>query len=367
MLQTERIIQFKTFCAAVILKAINLPVRFLNFLKRNYRIFRNKQLSKKRENPLLFLIGTPNHGNLGDQLIAVGELEWFRDKYSDYELREFSHEELMKDKNCRLLLSQIKKEDLIFLHGGGNLNVLYLNCERIRRKIISECPDNKIVLLQQSIFYEDTQKGREVKQETQRIYNRHKNFTVIARENGSFKVAKEIFTALRILKYPDMATYLFGKITASEVKKRNGIIMCIRKDKEKFYSASEIEGMYKKLSQNYSLTFSDTHIGRSVLPENRFKEIQNLIDKISKHKVTVTDRFHGVVFSILSRTPCVVLRSSDHKIVDGVKWFADCEGIYYAENIDEVPALVEKASKVNAFKAPDFTHYFDDLYNELNK
>lgn len=350
----------------LVYRIIQLPKRLGNFIKRNCLIIKNNISKKKRTKPLLFLIGTPNHGNLGDQLIAVAELRWLQDYYSDYEVREFTHKNLMKDRNCRMLLSQIKKDDILLLHGGGNLNVLYLNCERIRRKIISKCPDNKTVLLQQSIFYEDTEKGRSVKTETARIYNQHKNFTIVARENASYEIAKEMFAPLKVLKYPDMATYLFGRSVPSKNSDRHGIILCMRKDEEKFYSDKYIEKMKDEIAANNATAFSDTHIGDDVLPEKRIEVTQKLIDKIANYEVCVTDRFHGVVFSILAQTPCVVLRSSDHKIIDGVKWFENVEGVFYAENIDEVPLLVEKAKAVGRITPPDFTHYFDELYKQLN-
>lgn len=347
-------------------KFIKLPKKFMHFINRNISIAVNNKNKKSRTTAQIFLIGTPNHGNLGDQLIAVAELRWLSDYYPDYEIREFTHETLMKDKNCRLLLSQIKKEDLILFHGGGNLNVLYQNCERIRRKIIKKCPENRIILFQQSIFYEDTEEGRQVKAETQRIYNQHRNFTIIARENGSYEIAKEMFPKLKVYKYPDMATYLFGRVLPTVATERKGVVLCIRKDDEKFYRDDEMKLMKDTVKKNNIVTLSDTHIGHAVLPEERNQVTQKLIDEISKHRVSVTDRFHGVVFSILAGTPCVVLRSSDHKIVEGVKWFRDVDGVFYAESIDDVPMLVEKAKAVGRIAPPDFTHFFDDLYKELN-
>lgn len=356
------IIKLKT----AVYKILNLPTRFLNFIKRNVLILINKNKKKSRIKPQIFLIGTPNHGNLGDQLIAVAELQWLKDYYPNYEIREFTHETLMKDKNCRMLLSHINKNDLILFHGGGNLNVLYQNCERIRRIIIQKCPENRIVLLQQSIFYEDNEKGRAVKNETQRIYNQHNDFSVIARENGSYEIAKEMFHNLKVYKYPDMATYLFGRFLPTTETQPDGVIFCIRKDDEKFYRNEEMQQLKEIIAQTNEITLSDTHIGSAVLPEKRYEVAQKLVDEVSIHKVTITDRFHGVVFSILAGTPCVVLRSSDHKIIEGVKWFRDVEGVFYAESIDDVPMLVEKAKTVGRIVPPDFTHYFDALYRELN-
>lgn len=362
MSQNGTVIKIKTFCASV----LSLPKVLISIIKRNVQIFINKTSTKHRKIKQIFLIGTPEYGNLGDQIIAVAELEWLKKYYPDCEIKEFTHETLMKDKNCRMLLSQIGKNDLIFLQGGGNLNDLYLNCEGIRRRVISACPENKIVLFQQSVFFSETEKGKKVKEETCSVYNKHREFTIITRENKSFETAKEIFDQLKVLKYPDMATYLFGKIKPDADIKANGIVTCLRDDNEKFHSDEELLRIKSQLEKDNVIITTDTNIKRVVTPENRLREIGCLINKIASHRVMITDRFHGVIFSILAGTPCVVLRSSDHKIVEGVKWFKDVEGVFYAENIDDVPMLVEKAKAVGRIVPPDFTHYFDDLYKELN-
>lgn len=350
----------------MIFSVVILPKKFLQMVKRNITVAKNNKNKKLRTEPQIFLIGTPEYGNLGDQLIAVAELDWLRENYPGYEIKEFTHETLMKDKDCKLLLSQIGKNDVIFLQGGGNLNDLYLNCEGIRRRVISACPENKIVLFQQSIFFSETEKGESVKAETCSVYNKHGNFTIITREDKSFETAKEIFESLKVLKYPDMATYLFGKFEPESVIEQSGVITCLRDDDEKFYSDVELTQLLSLLEKNNLLSRADTNIKKRVLPENRIKEIRRLINRISSHEVMITDRFHGMIFSIFAGTPCVVLRSSDHKIVEGVKWFKGIEGVFYAENIDEVPSLVEKAKAVGRITPPDFTHYFDELYKQLN-
>lgn len=340
----------------------NIPLK----IKRVFKILSNHLKKSFRQEKKIFLISTPNHGNMGDQLIAVAELEWLKDYYPDYEVKDFTQWMLTKDKKLNLLLSQISKDDLIFLHGGGNVNNWYLFSEDIRRRVITKCPENKIILFQQSINLNTPVNGISIKDETEKIYNKHKNFTIIAREETSYQNALKSFPKLKVLKYPDMATYLFGKITPSHNVQRDGVILCIRHDKEKFYSDEQIFSMSQEIKKNYTLTDSDTHIGHIVPAKTRRTEIQTLVDLIAKHKVLVTDRFHGVVFSILANTPCVVLRSADHKITDGVKWFSGVDGIFYTDDISEVPALVKEAEKYTPLTPPDFSNYFNSLYKDLN-
>ncbi|MBQ8228802.1 MAG: polysaccharide pyruvyl transferase family protein [Clostridia bacterium] len=353
--------------ASSVLK-IFLSIKSFPFsVQRCLKIFSNsiKKLFIKEKR--IFLISTPNHGNMGDQLIAVAEIKWLKDYFPDYEIKDFVQSILMQDKKLKLLSSQIKKDDLIFLHGGGNVNNWYLISEDIRRNVIKNCPENKLVLFQQSINLTTPVNGVSIKEETEKIYNNHKNFTIIAREETSYQNALKSFPRLNVLKYPDMATYLFNKLKPSHSEHRNGVISCVRKDVEKFYSDEQIQMMYDKIKNDFDLTVSDTHVGHHVSAQNRMSEVQKLIDSIAKHKVMVTDRFHGAVFSILANTPCVVLRSADHKITDGVKWFKDVEGIFFADDISQVPDLVKKAEKYSPLTQPDFSHYFEKLYNDITK
>lgn len=340
----------------------NIPLN----IKRVYSISLNMIKKSKRKETQIFLISTPHHGNMGDQLIAVAENHWLKHYFSDFAINECSQGALEKDKKLNSLLSQINANDLIFFHGGGNVNNWYRLNEIFRRRILIKCPKNKIVLFQQSINLDTVVDGFSIKDKTEKIYNSHKNFTIIAREETSYQNALKSFKTTKNLKYPDMATYLFGKIGPSHLKTRNDVIFCIRKDREKFYTDEQIQTMANKISSDFNITLSDTHVGHAVGSQNRLYEVQKLVDLIAEHKVMVTDRFHGVVFSILANTPCVVLRSADHKITDGVKWFKDVDGIFFAENIEDVPDLVKKAERYAPIKQPDFSHYFEKMYKDLN-
>ncbi len=347
-------------CIFVFIK--NLPL----YVKRIFLIFLNKIKKTRRKQGQIFLISTPHHGNMGDQLIAIAENEWLKLYYSDYKINDCIQDTLEKDKNLSFLLSQITKNDIIFFHGGGNVNNWYQLNEKFRRRILTKCPENKIILFQQSINLDTVVNGVSIKDETEKIYNSHKNFTIFAREETSYQNALESFPKPKVLKYPDMATFLFGKISPSQRTCRNGVIFCIRKDVEKHYTDAQIKTMEDAISRDFDITLSDTHVGHIVYAQNRLYEVQKLVDSIAEHKVMVTDRFHGAVFSILANTPCVVLRSADHKITDGVKWFEDVDGVFFAENIEDVPDLVKKAEKYAPINQPDFSSYFEKMYQELN-
>lgn len=350
-----------------------MNVRLKTQLYRLYAVVRqfvqmicNRVRACFRRTPVIFLIGTPEHGNMGDQLIALGELQWLRDHYPNVPIREFTHDTLRQDRRCGILLSQIRKEDVLFLHGGGNLNDKYVACEKIRRLVIQKRPRNKIVLFPQSISYAQSPQAQKLKADTARIYNAHPDLTVLAREETSFQTAKEMFPSLRTMLVPDIATYLFRSMGPSADFPRDGIALCLRADSERYYSEQQILELQQKLSETYDVCMTDTHIRRRVLPQERLSCAQERIDALSRCRLVVTDRFHGVIFSILSRTPCIALRSCDHKVTDGVKWFHDLPGVIYAESTADVLRLAQTAYAMGEQPRADFSAYFEQLYQKLD-
>ncbi|MBQ7596635.1 MAG: polysaccharide pyruvyl transferase family protein [Clostridia bacterium] len=337
----------------------------LTFFKRCFAIVFNKVKTVFRKDRVIFLIGTPEHGNMGDELIAIGEIEWLGKYYADETITEVTQSQLLSDRGCRVFLSQLKSCDILLLHGGGNLNDKYVKAEKIRRTVIKKRPHNKIVLFQQSIYYPDTEYAQKIKAETSSIYNSHKNLTVIVREDTSYRTACEMFPSLNVLEYPDMATFLFNKLSPSENFDRDGIAWCIRNDCEKYYTAENLDSVFNALSQKYSISVTDTHIGHPISIYQRRAEAQKLIDSLAHSRVVITDRFHGVVFSVLSNTPCIAIRSRDHKVTDGVKWFKESGIVLFADTIEDIPALVEKLIDLKDVRQPDFSGYFEKLYNDI--
>ena len=253
----------------ILMQIYSLPSKIYAEIKRCFQIVQNYFNKRKNKKTRVFLIGTPQYGNLGDQLIALAEIEWLKKYYKNFELLEYTHENLTKDKKCRLVISNINKNDLIFLQGGGNVNDLYLNCEAIRRRIIYKCKNNNIVLFPQSISYSNSEKSNLIKTKTQEIYNSNKNLTVIAREKTSHCTAKKMFPDLQVLLCPDMATFLFNKITPSVISNRSGIVMLTRKDGEKYYTEEQFSNLIDTLNVNYNLDFSDTNVFHTVTPADR--------------------------------------------------------------------------------------------------
>jgi pyruvyl transferase EpsI len=299
----------------------------------------------------IFLMGTPTHGNIGDQAIVMGELSILKNYFPDHEVIEIPYEYLtgtLGDIFWRLGFEEILRDNgIIFMHGGGNLGNLWLNEEELRRKLIEKFPTSKIVIFPQSICFTDDDAGRNELSNSQKVYNAHKDLHLMTRDENSFSLAKKIFPKIHTYLLPDAATVLHGILDNVEVK-REGVLFILRSDKEKVRDDAKIQMLVTSFNEaNIPFEVIDTVINEKVTALNREQKIRDVLVKIRKSKLVITDRFHGVIFSFITRTPVLAFKSFDTKISSGIKWFKNLKSIFYAEekNLIGIEDFINRAFK----------------------
>lgn len=287
----------------------------------------------------IIFLSTPEHGNLGDQAIAISIREMLKDKYKNKLVLEFSHNRY--NRNKKMIEKLINKNDIIIIHGGGNFGNLYLNEEEQRRDIVKRFPNNKIIVMPQSISFTNDEIGKQEKKKSNNIYLKHKNFNIIARDMKSYEYGKEYFSDNNIYLAPDSVLYLEDWYKNNV--KRKGVILTLRSDKEKILDEEKIYRMIKYFKlKKINFKIDDTIKKYSIDKETREYEVKNMLRKISSSKLNITDRFHGVIFSVITNTPVIVFKSLDHKIEEGVKWFKHLDWVHYVTTVEEVEKLVDK-------------------------
>jgi pyruvyl transferase EpsI len=341
------------------IQILNKKVVVIDIVSKFVRILPFKNRKK------VFLMATPDHHNMGDHAIAIAELKWINNNFPGYEILEFSESNLMQNKHFLLRLLPIiyKKGDFVFMHGGGNLGERYLSLERLRRNIIKFFKNAPIIMFPQSMYFSNSERGQLERSITAKVYNSHKNLTLLFREETSYKNGKQLFSKCKTLLVPDMVTYIANDFPYPDLKDRDGILFCIRDDIESYYNKKLLAEIEEKLSQSgIYIEKQDTLLQKSVSQIEREKELENLLERFRKVRVVITDRFHGVIFSVITHTPCIALRSSDHKIIDGIKWFKDLDYIFYAEDVSKVQEFVNIALNKESRCEIDFGEkYFNNL------
>ena len=294
--------------------------------------------SVKSADKRILLLGTPTHGNLGDQAIVAGELRILKDYFPDREVIEVPSNYL-SGKLGELLRGSgfakyVRRDDLIFMHGGGNLGNLWLNEEQLRRALIEKFPDNKIVIFPQSIHFTDDDAGRRELAISQRVYNTHDDLHLMTRDEISFAFAQKFFPQANNYLMPDAATILHGVLDDVDTE-REGVLFILRGDKEKVRDDAKIQILQKYFTERkIPFEVTDTVIAEKVTANTRDEKIRAILMKIRQSKVVVTDRFHGVIFAFVTRTPVLAFKSFDTKISSGIRWFKNLPSIFYAESSD---------------------------------
>lgn len=286
----------------------------------------------------IILMGTPHHANIGDLAIAYSEEKMIKDLFPNKKLYIMQEEKL--DICAKKVKNYIKNDDIILLHGGGNIGDTYVTPEKGRRTVISTFPENEIIIFPQTAYFE----SEEELNTSKKIYNAHKHLIIMAREKMSYEFIKKHFYNTKIYLTPDIVMSL--KETSNE--QRNGILLMFRRDKEKTLGNDITASIIKYVKGHFdSYKISDMNIGtkpvnniseklRKEILENKFKELQ-------KAKLVITDRLHGMIFSAITETPCVVFDSLTHKIVKSYDWLKNLGYIQMCDNINNLEECIKKA------------------------
>jgi pyruvyl transferase EpsO len=137
------------------------------------------------------LLDYPNHENVGDSAIWLGEITYLAQRGVDVvyhcDLRSYDPR-------------HVPDVDIVLLHGGGNLGDVWLPHQRFRERVLADFADRPILQLPQTIHFGE----RENLERTRRAFARHPRFTVLTRDARSLAFAREHFDCRSAL-CPDSA------------------------------------------------------------------------------------------------------------------------------------------------------------------
>jgi pyruvyl transferase EpsO len=167
------------------------------------------------------LVDFPNHPNVGDSAIWLGEAAWF---VSNENERRYVCGR--RDYSASALRRHLPSGPIV-IHGGGNFGDLWPVHQRFRERIIREFPDRPIIQFPQTVHFADPAKLREVAA----VVNAHPDFTLIVRDTRSLQLSREAFRC-RTLLCPDMAFYLGEMQRPASAGQHDGTVCLMRTDRE---------------------------------------------------------------------------------------------------------------------------------------
>ncbi len=304
-----------------------------NYIGKTYNKW-ERYIKSKVEPKKIILINTPEHTNIGDHLIAEAAKSYLAKYLPNYETLEVTN--VRYRENRTEIIENINMNDIILITGGGFFGSLWPYSGENIYSIIQNLPNNKIIILPQSMFFEENKKGFEQKRLTFNLLEKHRDLTICFREKVSIERFKDYFGEIIIPHLmPDMALLE----NYSEVQcKREGIMLCLRTDRESCLdnkNRKDIEEFFN--NSGYSIIHSSMHWKDNISISDRKAVISGKIREIKKAKLVITDTLHCLISCAISGIPCIAINNVTYK-VKGVydAWLKDIRYIKYVDNLDEI-------------------------------
>ncbi len=314
------------------------PITKAICLKRAKRIEWRKNILPikkycKRNKNAVFLVMTPEHGNIGDHAIAFAEREFLKRLNIEYYELTKNTISYLKSKGELGVLNGAT----IMVNGGGNLGTLWFNIEELTRELIIANPNSKIIMMPNTFYYEDSAWGKEELAKSIKIYNAHPNLHIFAREKTSYLAMKGIYNNVEAVC--DMVLSLYYPDKKQE---RSGCQLCFRRDVEKTMP-EDAEIAIRNIAEKYftdSVSQTDMVVTRSISIEDGESEVVKKIEEFQSSKLVITDRLHGMVFCAISETPCIVVNSKSHKVKGIYDKLKPLPYIKFADSVEQVDTLI---------------------------
>lgn len=322
---------------------------------------------KNSKGPKTVLIGTPAHGNLGDHSIAISELDFLRRCPETGNVIEIPMPLYKTHRGT--IKKALKNSDVIIISGGGWMGNLWIHNEMTIREIITDHPDKRVIIFPQTLYYTDDEEGTNTLMRTREIIGRHPDLILTVREAASFDHAEKdmgLIPGESLFFCPDMAVYgtLAQKIQTANAERL--AVVCFRDDIEKKRNNDYVRDLLREAS--YSVKETSTLAGRLITMRKREQAVVNKIKEFGNASVVITDRLHGMMFSLLAGTPCIVFDNATGKVFGVAEYLKKCGmPVYTAEELS-LPMIEAIETKKQEYRLPEeLRRYFDQLERIVNE
>lgn len=293
------------------------------------------------------LVDFPDHSNVGDSAIWLGETCFF----SKHGLTPAYCSSLRSHSSADMKAAIGKGP--IYLHGGGNFGTIWKAHQDFRIDLLKSFPHQPIVQLPQSIHFQSL----EMIDETAKAIEQHGNFTLLVRDKPSLDFAQRHFQCETLL-CPDMAFFMGSLERRSPTY---DIFYLLRTDLE-----GAIQGEVQHGKQSFKVDDWLEESRLSIKMTSALSRLVNLagnaqtarfdrydrlararlsrgIDMLSSGRVVVTDRLHGHIMSTLLGIPNVALDNNYGKLQNFIQaWTSEIEFLRTASTLEQAGQLAER-------------------------
>ena len=329
--------------------------KILNYLRDN-------------ENSKVILFGTPAHGNLGDQAIAISEMDYLYNIVGQRTVVEIPMP-LYKTYHKKIR-KYIKDDDIIIISGGGWMGNLWIHNEITIREIVTDYNKNRVIIFPQTLYYTEDKQGISTAKDTKSIFDKHNDLILTVRDSKSFEYAENNWgfsSGKNLLFCPDMVIYgTLAKKSWIKVPTKKSALLCLRNDIEKKNDTSSVKNVLEEMG--YTIKETTTVLNKLIPMNRRVEAVETKIKEFSEASIVITDRLHAMLFAILAGTPCFAFDNATGKVFGVGQYLSENDMPVYL--VDEISkATIEHAdkNKKEYHLNDNLLNYFQKLENYVNK
>lgn len=299
----------------------------------------SQQLDRALPAGKLALVDFPDHSNVGDSAIWLGEMAYLRK--SGRLPAYYSAIADFDDAACRAAIGG----GAILIHGGGNMGTLWPKHEAFRLHLLRTHRGRPIIQMPQSIHYADPAAATEMAE----AIRAHGQFTLLVRDARSLAFAEQHFDC-DIRLCPDAALML-GRQRRDPATAP--VFALLRTDHERAAGETtlpagvvaddwldEDAGQKRRLRLSLKLgrLFTRDPMAQRAARQQRLAEwrFRRGLAMLSAGELVVTDRLHAHILSLLLDIPHVLLDNSYGKVAGFAdQWTGDYAGLMRATDRSE--------------------------------
>lgn len=296
-------------------------------------------------------VGSAVHGNMGDQALGHCRITFLNQAgVSNENIIEYTTRDKMR--YWPQICSSLKKSDVIILRGGGCWGDLWLDGFEEILSYIETFSDNRLLVFPQSVFFTETERGQSILEKSQQIINKASRLTICARDVNSQKLLLQYYPNCDIVVTPD--TVLSYKPLLDIKQKREGVLVCLRNDKEKNRDINVEKMIYGTLNeQNIKIIEQDTCIDFNMQDiRERELRLNEMWKTFASAQIVITDRLHGMIFATITGTPCIVFDNIDGKVRNQYEWIKSLGYVYYMTDEKKFSEVLEKCLQMKNVQYP---------------
>lgn len=289
--------------------------RRINLLRRIIK----RQLTERITSDYVYL-DLPYHQNIGDLLIWSGTEQF---------LSTLPYRCLYRSSCDKFDQRPLSPDVVIVMHGGGNFGDLWSIHQKFRLKVIENYPDNRIVILPQTVYYEDER----LFDSDAAVMRKHRHLTICARDRRSYRMLKEHDVASDIIVLPDMAFCISDEVIGRwrKMKSARDRVLFVKRGDKELADSCDYEQFITKDSPCEvhdwpSYECFDDEVLNEFLYHKKTSSVERLNDYarevylpymldwgasfLTGYKQIYTTRLHAAILSMLMHSPVVVFDNS---------------------------------------------------------